>query len=56
MTEQSGLASSLLMVLASRDGALGQAAAQAALWGREAALRRLDDPVERAAFGAEAPC
>ena len=45
-----------LAVLASRDGALGQAAAQTARWGREAALRRLDDPVERAVFEAEAPC
>lgn len=45
-----------LAVLSSRDGALGQAATQTARWGREAALRRLDDPVERAAFEAEAPC
>lgn len=45
-----------LAVLSSRDGALGQAAAQTARWGREAALRRLDDPVERAAFETEAPC
>lgn len=39
-----------LAVLSQRDGDLGRAALHTARWGREAALRKLDDPVERAAF------
>jgi uncharacterized membrane protein len=39
-----------LAALARRDGGLGEAARNTARWGREAALRRLDDPVERVAF------
>lgn len=39
-----------LRVLAGRGGGVGQAAQATALWGRQAALRRLDDPVERDAF------
>lgn len=39
-----------LAVLAGRNGALGQAARQTARWGRDAALRSLQDPVEQDAF------